>query len=364
MANCGISKNGLHLPADSKSLSNDRCSAYSPSWDLVPHASTRICEHLAGKRILFVGPLTTYHLHTLWLDTLEHHEGHSLYCPGPEYCTFHHICIPGRNSSSYLEGRKQIFPKNNELRETHSAILQYALSTSLVAHPDKSHELYTRPIVDPRTGIRMRNYYWLRKAQKANILILSQAPISAPPSTYVHHSRRDKKGILRNIFFGPWTASRLGQELAALAFNATMSVFLPSLREALLAIQADNQTRNSLIIWHGHWALDPSCTNSGLPKHVPRIPQAWTPKRDSVDPWSYYYNIQVHIQDRMLPKILPHFNVLYLPISLSSEGALSPSSQDHHKDCIRRPKKTLEDVFFSGIYNILEHSSFSPAGRR
>lgn len=66
----------------------------------------------------------------------------------------------------------------------------------------------------------------------------------------------------------------------------------------------------------------------------------------------------------MLPKILPHFNVLYLPISLSSEGALSPSSQDHHKDCIRRPKKTLEDVFFSGIYNILEHSSFSPAGRR
>lgn len=270
--------------------SNVTCSLYYPPIDIIPDAVTRICDTLAGKRIVFVGPLTTYHLHNLWLEALEAHEGHSLNCPGPEFCIFHHICYPRRNGT-YLDIDKQRFPKNQELRDTNSAILQYVLSSSLVANRDKNSYLYARPVMDPRTNIRMRNYYWLRKAQKANILVLSHAPVPAPPATYAQFFE-GKHATTGSIWSNPWKSHLLQAELVSLAFNATISVFLPSLRAALTTMQNDNQIRSTLKIWHGHWALDPECTNLGLPQHVPRLGQFWTADRHHVDPWTFYFNLQ------------------------------------------------------------------------
>ncbi|RXW15136.1 hypothetical protein EST38_g10718 [Candolleomyces aberdarensis] len=272
-------------------FSNASCSSHSSPFEILPDASTRICDHLAGKRIAFVGPLTTYHLHNIWLETLEEHEGHSLYCPGPEYCIFHHICFPGRNASIYMDGRKHKFPKNQELQETRSAILQYTLSTALVSQRDKSHDVYTRPTVDPLTGVRTRNYFWLRKAQKAHILILSQGPIPAPAWSYKKFLRSAGYAYVNSVLRS-WRPKALTHELVAHALNATHVSFLPALKEALQSIQGDTQIQNSLIIWHGHWALEPQCTNSGLPKYIPRIPQFWTSDQDLVDPWTFYYNIQ------------------------------------------------------------------------
>ncbi|KAJ2916337.1 hypothetical protein MD484_g4117, partial [Candolleomyces efflorescens] len=274
-----------------RELSNASCGSYSFPFEALPDASTRICDHLAGKRIAFVGPLTTYHLHNIWLETLEEHEGHSLYCPGPEYCIFHHICFPGRNASTHMDGRKQKFPTNQELQETRSAVLQYTLSTTLVSQRDKLHDVYTRPIVDPLTGVRTRNYYWLRKAQKAHILVLSQGPVPAPAWSYSKYFRSTSYAYLDSVLC-PWRPKALAHELVAHALNATLVAFLPALKEALQDIQGDTQIQKSLIIWHGHWALDPQCTGSGLPKYIPRFPQFWTSDQDLVDPWSFYYNIQ------------------------------------------------------------------------
>lgn len=354
---------------------NTTCFPHAPSHDIMPNAATRICDHLAGKRIVFVGPLTTYHIHNLWLEALEAHEGHSLTCPGPEYCIFHHICYPGRNWS-YWDVDRQRFPKNQELRDTKSAVLQYVLSSSLVAHRDKDDYLYSRPVMDPRTNIRMRNYYWLRKAQKAHILVLGQAPVPAPPATYAQHFKRGHSGSMLPT---PWKALALREELVSLALNATLSVFLPSLRDAMLAIQSDSQIRNTLKVWHGHWALDPECTNSGLPKHVPRLHQFWDPDRLYVDPWTFYYNLQgamkdghlipvsndvilVYIQDLILPVILYHFNVSYMPISLPSGETRPHVAQDPYarKDCARTLEKQLEVVFTSGLSRMLNGENPSP----
>lgn len=292
MLNCAQS--GQIDKTGGTAFSNGSCTPYTPSWNYVPNASTRICEHLAGKRIVFVGPLTTYHLHDIWLETLEAHEGHSLYCPGAEYCIFHHICIPGRNESSHMDGRKKLFPSNSELRETQSSVLQYILSTSLVAHTDEKNVIYTRPVIDPRTGVRMRNHYWLRKAQKAHVLVLGHAPIPPPPSTYARYFKESRRKLYGRMLLSPWQNKyHLQDELVTLGLNATRSVFLPSLRDAILAIRSDPEILRTLIIWHGHWALAQECTNAGLPKHVPRIQQFWkTLGPESVDPWTFYYNLQ------------------------------------------------------------------------
>ncbi|TEB37433.1 hypothetical protein FA13DRAFT_1726532 [Coprinellus micaceus] len=360
MLNCRAQSKGLAGGESQSYWSNTTCSP-SPSPDIAQDASTRICAHLAGKRIVFVGPLTTYHLHNLWLEALEAHDGHPFNCPGPEFCIFHHICYPGRNGSSYLDGDKQRFPKNQELRDTQSAVLQYVLSSSLVANRNKNDYLYTRPVMDPRTNMRMRNYYWLRKARKANVLILSQAPVPAPPTTYAQYRAGEWKPCLSRLLPNFWTAPTLKEDIVSLALNVTFSVFLPSVRDVIHAIQMDNQIRNTLTIWHGHWPLEPRCTNAGLPQHLPRLEQFWTSKRDRVDPWTFYYNIQIHIQDYILPRILPHFDVLYLPISVPpGEPEVIPALDPYaRKDCARNARENLESAFFSSLFEILNTERLS-----
>ena len=266
--------------------------------NIVPDASIRICELLGGKRVVFVGPLSTYHLHNFWLETLQSYEGHILTCPGPEFCVFHHICYPGRNASSYMDGRKQIFPNNKELYDTRSAVLQYVLSTSLETQSNKNHDVYTRPMVDAETGVRTRNYYWLRKAQKASVVVLGLGPVSAPSWTYAKHLGRNSTFI--DIV---WPVRSTSQDLIAQALNATLTSYFVSLRRVLSSIQQDSQIRKTLILWHGHWPLDPSCTNSGLPLRIPRIPQFWLPLATSVDRWTFYYNFQSGLPSFMAIKV-------------------------------------------------------------
>ncbi|KAJ3550932.1 hypothetical protein NMY22_g110 [Coprinellus aureogranulatus] len=355
---------------------NKTCSSDASSFNLEPDASTRICDYLGGKRIVFVGPLTTYHLHDLWLEALQAHEGHSLTCPGPEFCIFHHICYPDRNGTFYSDSDRQRFPKNQELRNTRSAVLQYVLSSSLIAHSDKDSYLYTRPVMDPRTNVRMRNYYWLRKARKANVLVLSQAPIPAPPETYTQYFKREQNSMTYfSVLPGRWQPVQFQEELVALALNTTMNVFLPSLRDAIHAIRTDNEIRNTLKIWHGHWPLDPNCTNSGLPSGVPRWHNFGPRIAMPFDPWTFYYNLQggttfhlthklstvfpVYMHDQILPNLLPYFDVLYLPIAVVTGKDKVSQVIDERKDCARGARTDLESAFFSGLSYILKSADAS-----
>ena len=73
------------------------------------------------------------------------------------------------------------------------------------------------------------------------------------------------------------------------------------------------------------------------------------------------------MHDRLLPLILPHFNIVYLPLTIPSRPPPSrwlglflgspPLSQV--KDCIRRPwsnygADALEVAFFSALANMID----------
>ena len=73
------------------------------------------------------------------------------------------------------------------------------------------------------------------------------------------------------------------------------------------------------------------------------------------------------MHDRLLPLILPHFNIIYLPLTVPSRpppsqwlGPVSRlSSPSQVKDCIRNPwpdygTETLEVAFFSTLANMID----------
>jgi hypothetical protein len=104
----------------------------SSTWRISAKFSIHICSLLAGKRIFFVGPETTYYLHSLWLSSLNSYEGRPHDCLGQAYCVFHHICRSPVNGNEddldILVGRKKKMPSNLMLSSTNSSLLQYSLS--------------------------------------------------------------------------------------------------------------------------------------------------------------------------------------------------------------------------------------------
>ena len=73
------------------------------------------------------------------------------------------------------------------------------------------------------------------------------------------------------------------------------------------------------------------------------------------------------MHDRLLPLILPHFNIVYLPLTIPSRPPpsrwlspfLGPPSLSKVKDCIRKPwpnygADALEVAFFSALANMID----------
>ncbi|KAJ6576859.1 hypothetical protein B0H10DRAFT_1963293 [Mycena sp. CBHHK59/15] len=183
----------LHFLPDSASARNIRAVQRALALDEPPQSPrdfklpepyssshvAQVCASLRGKKILLVGSETTFYLHSLWLRALEVHEQRIHECPGAEFCTFHHICQPpGRVAPQ--EGRFKRPPTNPDLVASGSAIMRYALSTSLLVAKDKTDARYTQPVVDPATGVRLKNAYWLHTARKADIVVMNRGPIPAP----------------------------------------------------------------------------------------------------------------------------------------------------------------------------------------
>ena len=71
------------------------------------------------------------------------------------------------------------------------------------------------------------------------------------------------------------------------------------------------------------------------------------------------------MHDRLLPLILPHFNIVYLPLTIPSRPPpsrwlfLGPPPLSQVKDCIRKPwlnygADALEVAFFSALANMID----------
>lgn len=267
-----------------------------------------ICQLLPGKRLLLVGPETTHFLHSLWLDIVEGRRNRTHTCPGREFCTFHHICqtpsISPEDSDTYdsRAGRKKKIPSDNFLRATRSAVLQYTFSTTLYAASNQSDALYQFPMVDPETGVQQISQYWLRRARKADVIIMSRAPMPAPISTYTLGSSGNWTFAAtlcgqQNHFPANYCGISLHYDVAIAALDTTLRNFLPSIMQTLRKLETNNLFQDSLRVWHGHWFIQPSCALTGLPRDTPLLPYFWSctdPVKPChmMDPWTYFYNVQ------------------------------------------------------------------------
>ncbi len=358
-----------------------------------------LCHFLAGKKLLFVGPETTFYLHSLWLASLEVYERRPYTCLGQEFCTFHHICRPSTvNGEISLEdltdGRKKKMPSKNILTALKSSLFQYTLSTTLHASRNQHDKLYTERIINAQTVIRAPNSYWLRRARKADIIVINRGPVPAPATTYAFS--KEKLGnwsFTRNIcaqnnYLGsaPCNAT-LETLLINAALHATISHYLPSLFQSLQTIASDSEIARSCTVWQSSWYIQPVCALALLPNSISLLEDRWSTENVGlVDPWTFYYNSQgkilttcppvpvtsqrlnptVYMHDHVLPQILPYFNITYIPLTVPAY--LRPQlrfplknrdiSSRYPKDCLREPWPTfgadsMEMIFFNALRTIL-----------
>ncbi|KAF8813747.1 hypothetical protein BYT27DRAFT_7157564 [Phlegmacium glaucopus] len=276
------------------------------TWRIPANFSIRICTLLAGKKIIFVGPETTYYLHSLWLNSLENYEGRPHNCLGQAYCVFHHICRSPVNGSEVdldmLVGRKKKIPSSLMLSSTKSSLLHYVLSTTLHASDNQHDPAYILPVIDSRTGVRSHNNYWLRRARKADIIVMNRGPLPAPAWSYDSKHRSGNWTFVDDLWY-KHSPSYLDTEVVADSFeirlinaalHATISRFLPSVIRSLRVIGEDPGIQNSLLIWHGSWFLQSSCTKAGQPEGISSSREFWEVNNRNalIDPWSFYYNAQ------------------------------------------------------------------------
>ncbi|KAJ7497016.1 hypothetical protein FB451DRAFT_1019241 [Mycena latifolia] len=310
---------------------------------------TKACTLLRAKRILLIGPETTYYLHSLWLNALEIHEQRIHQCPGPEFCSFHHICLPSDYATPH--DRFKLPPKYPELVASGSAVMRYVLSTSLYAAKDKNDAGYTEAVVDPATGVRLKNACWLYKARKADIVLMNRGPIPAPAWTYAGHNSLGNWSFTSDFprHLGP--GKTLATEIVNAAFHATVTRFIPEVLQSLHALQMDPLTRNKPLVWHPSWfSGSVDFEKNDLARKVD-------------DPWALYYNAQVYMQNYLLRILLPHYGVYFLPrIAPSRILADSPPADPGPQDTLRFPLGTpnaqaMETVFLKSLTELLERAN-------
>jgi hypothetical protein len=239
---------------------------------------SQACASLRAKKVLLVGPETTYYLHDLWLSALETKEHRTHDCPGPEFCNFHHICLPPDYPTP--QDRFKPPPKKTELIASDSALMRYVLSTSLYTSKDKTDAGYVQAVVDPTTGIRLKNACWLYKARQADVILMNRGPVPAPAWTFEIHAKLGNWSFAAELprHLGP--GKTLAQDIVNAAFHVTAKRFVPEVLHSLRTLQIDPSMEGKILAWHASWFygfLDFDISHS-------------TRKVD--DPWALYYNAQ------------------------------------------------------------------------
>ncbi|KAJ7188583.1 hypothetical protein C8R46DRAFT_1055171, partial [Mycena filopes] len=296
-------------------------------------------------KILLVGPETTYYLHSLWLKALEIHEHRIHECPGPEFCKFHHICLPTDYTSP--RDRYKLPPKDAELVASDSALLRYVLSTSLYAAKDRDDAGYTEAVVDPATGVRLKNGFWLLHARKADVILFNRGPIPAPAWTFAGDNTQGNWSFAQELPRHLGEGNSLGTEIINAAFHATVTRFIPDVLQTLQVIQKDPSIRRKTLAWHASWFLEADF-------------QKFLSTRRLEDPWALYYNAQVYMQNYFLKALLPHHGVHFIsrmtpPRIVASYSPTKAGPQDRLRFPLGTPNaQAMEAVFLKSLIELLE----------
>ncbi|KAJ7072588.1 hypothetical protein C8F01DRAFT_918489, partial [Mycena amicta] len=179
-----------------------------------------------------------------------------------------------------------------ELAASNSSLLRYVLSTSLSIAPSKNDTRYTKPFIDPNTGVRLKNAYWLHYAQQSRVILINRGPIPAPASTYAGDTALGNWSFVEDI---PRHLRLTDSLIVNAALHATKTTFIPEVLQSLREIQKGSA---KVVVWHASWYHD------FVAQPFKRIPE---------DPWAAYYNLQVYMENYLLEKLLPLHGIYFLP---------------------------------------------------
>ncbi|KAI0061158.1 hypothetical protein BV25DRAFT_799122 [Artomyces pyxidatus] len=354
-------------PSGSLLSSNPRLLA-----ELVPD----ICKRLEGKTVYLVGPpSTSYQVHSFIIDALKPENAtHTTFCSGPSTCPFHTLChsIPTPSEpETFVQPSARRFTTPADVVSTNSSLFRYILSDTLFAGPSPNDPRYHLPNVDPRTGVRVSDARWTRQASKANITILSRAPIPAPAWSHDASSSnlswlgrlRDTEAThpepLTHLFSGILLVVRAlvndglsdPEKVVRAALHTTISIFLPSvlatLDDLLYHREYHSILGQQLVLWHGSWYLPTSCLVTADiygPQAMTRILAQTTA---SSTPWNIYHNAQVYMQDTLLAKLLPAYGISYLSFLSTSGKPTNTLSASSYHDIFGRDASCFQRAFDS-----------------
>ncbi|KAG5636636.1 hypothetical protein H0H81_007345 [Sphagnurus paluster] len=312
---------------------------FSPSCPVFT-STADLCASLAGKHIVLIGPETTYYLHTLWLAALEAHENRFITCYGPEFCGFHHVC---RSANSTAPFKK--FPHQEDLIASNSSVIRYVLSTTLHADPNPKAKAYTQPTIDPATGVRAKNAYWIKHAKHAHVVIMNRGPLPAPPWTYEGAATGGDWAFTDKLYLDRATphlddddddnnnnVHSLSVRITNAALHATLTAFLPDTLRALAVLGKHASARHSLM-WHGSWYRSSRCTAK-----MPFLVEDPLNPLSMIDPWSLYYNAQGRVANQIMEAIMPHYGGVFYAPGIPEEP--SGVQREHVGDCLMYPATT------------------------
>ncbi|EGO00895.1 hypothetical protein SERLA73DRAFT_159526 [Serpula lacrymans var. lacrymans S7.3] len=220
---------------------------------------------------------------------------------------------------------------SQELAITGAVGMQFVLSQSLLPLSDASAWQYNSPVIDPLTDVRVRDNYWLRHARSADVILLNRGPLPAPASTYASHSgnwsyAKDLPTYLEAIRPNSWEDQPFIYDnkhmqtrlLVNAALHVTLTSFLPSLVQTLNALHHDVNLRHKLVIWHDSHFMHQSHSDKKPRLRRHHFLGDYLLFRGHLqiaeDPWKFYHNAQVYMQNYAIRRLLPHFGIQYLPL--------------------------------------------------
>ncbi|KAI4528079.1 hypothetical protein K525DRAFT_185177 [Schizophyllum commune Loenen D] len=324
-----------------------------------PEASALdLCATISSQKVLLVGSEATHHLHTLWLDALDEDQT----CLGPEFCTFHHVCLPPsmRTGAALSEPRFKKLPRDQDLAELGSALVRFSLSSSLLV--PESPRVYSEVRVDARTGVRARNSNWLEQARRSQVVVMNRGPVPAPAATYNISDAPDAlerwevpwRDVLEKAgnkdYVGSGERFSRIERLVNAALDVTLHSMLPEVIETLARMREDDIVSKNILIWHGAWYKQPQCS-SGKPSSSNILSEVLDP---SLDPWTLYHNLQATARRRLKPG-----EDMSLLDAANTTALVAPDrakSEEHRQrsDCIRYPGtspggRALQAVFLRSL---------------
>lgn len=398
----------LHSPNSCPSITDHR------SW--ATYASL-ICNGLDSKRLLLIGPSLTFGLHNHILSSISRifPTSPSHPCLGPEFCTFHHICFSPSVPSSqhdHLTIAKKLDrhlkpPSPRDLFLTHSSLMSYIQSSSLYPGHNRDDLVYTTAMVDPGSGVRVKEVFWLGPARRADLIVLNRGPIQAPAWTY-DGSSVGNWSFVDSLPYLPLLATlrlvnRPRRDLRALSImNAAMTVtitkFIPEVLQTLQVLRSDTGVRLKPIIWHGslyrfrrsqcEYSRDDAEVGKRAEEYLATILERRSEKnvagnRQTEDPWGLYHDTQgnlfhfsearsynepgtVYMQERILQSLLPHWNITFLPLDVSLKSSTKsnsntgrgeqPKGRRHCAECCREEESAVGEKFLAVLGFLLDKS--------